>query len=635
MYNVPFLEKTGLFTSIDIRFAGFMAALADTDDPALTLAAALASRNIRNGDVCVDLEACAGGKYQPESDQPNVVQCPTLKKWQDSLFKSNIVGSAGDFKPLILDEQNRLYLYRYWEYEQKLSDALLERTSQPLPEIADAVFRESLERLFPEEDKEETNWQKIAAVVAALKRLCIISGGPGTGKTFAVARILAFLLEQHQHNSTEALKIFLAAPTGKAASRLTESIASARESLVCSEAVKTAIPGNSLTIHRLLKSKGYSSRFHYNVENKLPADVVVVDEASMVDLPLMSKLVQALSSETRLILLGDGDQLASVEAGSVLGDICGEQRTNRFSSKFRNHIKLVAHITTRPDLELTPEIIPEVTPEIKTDKPGLHDCRVYFTKSFRFDDQSGIPRLSNVVNKGRAEEVIDLLRKGNYGDITWLPINKSGSIAPLIEKMIVLHYGELTSEKDPARALDLMNQFKILCALNHGPYGVSGINQLAADMLKNSHGKGYGSVGRQATWYHGRPILIRKNDYQLELFNGDMGIVLPDPDNQGNLSVFFSRNNKEIRSIAPYKLPEHETAYAMTIHKSQGSEFDEVLMVLPEKDTPILTRELIYTGITRARQNLSILSTESAIRLAVSRRIDRTSGLRDKLAVQG
>ena len=207
---------------------------------------------------------------------------------------------------------------------------------------------------------------------------------------------------------------------------LTESIASARESLVCSETIKTAIPGNGLTIHRLLKSKGHTSRFHYNAENKLPADVVVVDEASMVDLPLMSKLVQALSPETRLILLGDGDQLASVEAGSVLGDICGEQRTNRFSSNFRNHIKSVAPIITRPGLEMTPEM----TPEIKIDKPGLHDCRVYFTKSFRFDDQSGIPRLSALVNKGRAEEVIELLRQGKYGDITWLPISKSEAPLP-------------------------------------------------------------------------------------------------------------------------------------------------------------------------------------------------------------
>ena len=612
---------------MDIRFAGFMASLSTIDDETVPLAAALVSRNIRNGDVCLDLEAYAGKALEKEPVPYPRLNCPKIKEWQASLLKSGIVGKPGDFMPLILDGHNRLYLYRYWEYEQKLADALLERALQPLPEIDEAVFKESLARLFPEKTPQRINWQQIAAVVAVLKRLCIISGGPGTGKTFAVARILAFLLE-HLHLSAEkTLKIYLTAPTGKAASRLTESIASARKSIACSEAVKAAIPDMGMTLHRLLKSQGHSSQFFYNAENKLPADVVVVDEASMVDLPLMSKLVQALSPETRLILLGDGDQLASVEAGSVLGDICGEERINRFSSKLLHQIKQVAHTIAMPGRKMTPALAPEMT----TGKAGLHDCRVYFSTSYRFNDQSGIPRFGELVNTGRAQEAMALLRKGVYGDINWMPITKSKPIGGLIEKMLVLHYGDLSREKDPVKALNLMNHFKILCAVNHGPYGVNEINQMAIQVLQINHNKGHGSNRRHTAWYHGRPILIRKNDYQLDVFNGDMGIVLKDPDNQDELLVFFSGNNSEIRSIAPYRLPEHETAYAMTIHKSQGSEFNEVLMVLPEKDTPILTRELIYTGSTRARQNLSILSSESAIRLAVSRRIERVSGLRDKL----
>ena len=622
MYTVPFLEKTGLFTSIDIQFAGFMAALSPRDDTAVAVAAALTSRHIRNGNVCFNLAAHAGGNIKTESDPPGNINCPDLKKWRNSLLKSDIVGKPGEYRPLILDDKNRLYLFRYWEYEKKLAEALVERAAQALPEIDATAVNKRLERLFPQEQDEQTSWTKVAAVVALLKRLCVISGGPGTGKTFAVARILAFLLEQHEDTGNE-LKIFLAAPTGKAASRLTESIARAREALPCTADIKNAIPSAGLTIHRLLKSKGQPSRFVYNENNRLPADVVVVDEASMVDLPLMSKLIQALSPATRLILLGDANQLASVEAGSVLGDICGENRTNRFSGDFLNKINSIYPVSTMGE------------PSSLLDSPGLHDCRVHFYKNYRFDEQSGIPELSQLVSQGRAEEVVKLVTEKKHADVRWLPLKPGESFFSLIEKKIVHHYDKLTWETDPVTALDGMNRFKILCALNHGPYGVSGINQMVFKALGSTSKGGRGSVDRHSLWYHGRPLLIRKNDYQLELFNGDMGIVMEDPHNRGELTAFFNSNNGELRRIPPYRLPAHETAYAMTIHKSQGSEFDEVLMVLPEKDTPILTRELLYTGITRARRNLSILSPESVIRLAVSRQIERTSGLRDLLAIPG
>jgi len=629
VYNVPFLEKTGLFSSIDVHFAGFMATLCQADDPAVTLAAALASRNIRNGDVCVDLAVYAGGQIDTGSDLDGTVKAPELNKWRNALLQSHIVGESGEYKPLVLDAQNRLYLYRYWEYEKKLADVLQERAVLPLPkinknEINFKTIGESLDRLFPQEAGEDINWSKIAALVALLKRVCVISGGPGTGKTFAVARILAFLLEQHDDPERE-LKIALAAPTGKAASRLTESISRARETLPCVEAIKKAIPCDGLTIHRLLKSRGQTSQFFFNAENRLPADVVVVDEASMVDLPLMSKLTQALLPSTRLILLGDADQLASVEAGSVLGDICGRQRINQFSTDFINYVKPVASLTTMEKPEDTSQEILFAT--------GLHDCRVRLTKSYRFAKNSGIPRLSQLVNQGDAGEAITCFKQGKYADLSWLTLKSGDRMLLLLEKMIVQYFGDLAKETDPVKALSSMNKFKILCALNHGPYGVIAINQVATQVLNQNIGRGYGAG--TSPWYHGRPVLIRKNDYQLQLFNGDMGIVLRDPDKENVLTVFIKNNNGEIRSIAPYRLPKHDTAYAMTIHKSQGSEFDDVLMVLPEKDTPVLTRELIYTGITRARRNLSILATESAIRLAASRRIQRTSGLRDRLSANG
>jgi exodeoxyribonuclease V alpha subunit len=335
----------------------------------------------------------------------------------------------------------------------------------------------------------------------------------------------------------------------------------------------------------------------------------------------MSKLVQALSPATRLILLGDADQLASVEAGSVLGDICGEKRNNRYSTVFVNHIKSVAAISANGESGET------------RGAAGLHDCRIQFTKNYRFREKSGIPILSRMVNQGRSEAVVKLLNEGNHADLSWQPLKTDKQLTPFLEKKIVRYFGHLSGEKDPVKALEQMNTFKILCALNHGPHGVKGINHLASQVLNRTIGREYKSG--TSTWYHGQPVLIRKNDYQQGLFNGDMGIVLRDPDKTNRLAVFFKGNNREIRNIAPYRLPEHETAYAMTIHKSQGSEFDDVLMVLPQNDTPVLTRELFYTGITRARRNISILSSESAIRLAVSRRIQRTSGLRDRLSADG
>ncbi|MBW2613546.1 MAG: exodeoxyribonuclease V subunit alpha [Deltaproteobacteria bacterium] len=616
MYNLPLLKNSGLFENIDIQFGGFMAALSEIDDGAVPLAAAITSRSTRNGDVCIELAAYAGLKMTGAADKPGSVTCPPLKQWRETLLQSKIVGEAGEYRPMILDGRNRLYLYRFWEYEKKLADFLLEPTAPPLPDINAATVKAGLERLFPEREPGETDWRKIAAIVAMLKRVCIISGGPGTGKTFAVARILAFLLEQHADNR---LKILLAAPTGKAASRLTESICAAKATLTCANGIKAAIPDTGQTIHRMLKSTRNASRFRYHAENKLPADVVVVDEASMVDLPLMSKLVQALSAGTRLLLLGDRDQLASVEAGSVMGDICGDRQTNAFSTDFRRQIKALANI----DLS--------AVKGVPVEESGFQDRRIHFSKSYRFDAMSGIPELSRLVNSGRAGDVVNLLKNGSYADIKWFAPDPDKQRSRLVEDKIVRHYGELSREKDPAGALAVMNRFKILCVLNHGPYGVRSVNRRAIEILGKTHGAGYRHIGEDPVWYHGRPVLIRKNDYRLELYNGDMGIAMRDPHDGNKLAVFFTGNDNVIRRFPPFRLPMHETAYAITIHKSQGSEFDDVLLMLPEKDTPILTRELVYTGITRARRNLSILCSKSAISSAVSRQIARTSGLRDKI----
>ncbi|MCG6912214.1 MAG: exodeoxyribonuclease V subunit alpha [Deltaproteobacteria bacterium] len=623
MYNDPALAKSELFTNIDTRFAGFMAAVSREKDAAVPLAAALVSRSLRNGHVCLDLEAYAETTLKAESVDIGVIRCPPLQQWRRLLLKSGLTGRSGEYKPLVLDDNNRLYFHRYWEYEQQLADFILERASRTLssPAIggqpAEAVGT-SLQRLFPENDAGETNWQKVAAAVSMLKQLCVISGGPGTGKTHAVARILAFLLEQYRNAGRE-LTIRITAPTGKAASRLSASIASAKRAIACEASIKAAIPDNGMTIHRLLQASGNAGRFHYHAGNRLAADVVVVDEASMVDLPLMTKLVRSLPDDSRLLLLGDRDQLASVEAGAVMGDICGESRSNGFSVEFRERVKTIAGMDLPADGPLPP--------------PGLQDCRIHFSKNYRFDEKSGIPRLSHAVNRGDCEEVASSIAEKIYADVHWQPLDRNEKWIRYMEQEVVRHYGRLSAMRHPAEALAGLDRFKILCAINHGRYGVEAVNGRAEAVLERLHPIAYRRGRASANWYHGQPVMIRKNDHRLELYNGDLGIVMQDPASNSGLSVYFAGGESGIRRFAPHRIPEHETAYAMTIHKSQGSEFDEVLLLLPEKDSPVLTRELIYTGITRARQNLSILCSQSAISLAVSRRIERRSGLGDKIAI--
>ncbi|UCG14407.1 MAG: AAA family ATPase, partial [Deltaproteobacteria bacterium] len=310
------LFSSGMLSSLDIHFAGFIARLAGDGVPDLMLAAALVSSFTREGHICVDLTRIAGKQWPGEKEDGKPVVCPPLDDWLESLRKSSAVGVAGEHKPLVLDDGARIYLYRYWDYQEKLAGAIEERTSDTDEAIDSRLLQDGLSRLFSDAKPEEIDWRVVAALTALTKRFCVISGGPGTGKTTTVASILALLLEQA---SPTKLRIALVAPTGKAAARLQEAIAAAKEELRCTDAIKEAIPEEASTIHRLLGSISDSPYFRHDEANPLPVDVVVVDEASMADLALMAKLVQALPAKVRLILLGDKDQLASVEAGAVLG----------------------------------------------------------------------------------------------------------------------------------------------------------------------------------------------------------------------------------------------------------------------------------------------------------------------------
>ena len=321
------LKATGDFSELDIQFARFILRLDGQENQKLALAAALVSKHVQAGHICLNLAEPAGTSISAGDDNDKI-RLPELTEWVTALESSSVVGQPGEYKPLILDNRSRLYLYRYWNYEKVLGDSIISRAAE-YNNVASRLLRDGLNRMFPDTADSETDWQKVAAFIALTRNLCVISGGPGTGKTATVAKIMALLLEQNQ-----SLVFALTAPTGKAAVRLQESIREIKQTLNCPEAIKDLITDSASTIHRLLKPIPDSPYFKFNRDNPLPADVVIVDEASMVDLALMAKLVSALMPQTRLILLGDKDQLSSVEAGAALNDICGASRKYGYSSRF-------------------------------------------------------------------------------------------------------------------------------------------------------------------------------------------------------------------------------------------------------------------------------------------------------------
>jgi exodeoxyribonuclease V alpha subunit len=447
----------------------------------------------------------------------------------------------------------------------------------------------------------------VAAFAAARRKFCVITGGPGTGKTTTVAKILALLMEQ---SGNQKLRAALVSPTGKGAARLQEAMKKAKENLACEESVKALVPEDASTIHRLLGPAPGSPYFRFNAQNHLPVDAVVVDEASMVDLALMSKLTQALPPQARFILLGDKDQLSSVEAGAVLGDICDTGQSHPFSKTFCAEIQETTGY------------------EIKGAKaaPGMSDSIVQLTRSYRFGEASGIASASRSVNEGDADAALKILQDIRRGDLRWSSVPSPKSLPRALKDRGLEEFHYLFQRSDPQKAFEQLDRFRILCALRQGPYGVHAVNLLVEHLLR-----GQKLIRGDGRWYRGRPVLITQNDYNLHLYNGDIGLAMPDPGANGELRVFFKASDGALRALHPVRLPEHETVYALTVHKSQGSEFDRLLLILPDQDSPVLTRELIYTGITRARHGVEVWGNENVFRDAVGRRTTRVSGLRDAL----
>jgi exodeoxyribonuclease V alpha subunit len=610
------LHRNGIFSWIDIHFAQFIAQFCPESPLEVFLAAALASRAVQNGDICLDLNKTAQSIILEKENGQAALVCPKIDRWLEILSRCPAIGIPGEKRPLVLDSPNRLYLHRYWEYEKTLADLIQKRIQDGMNDLDIDQLNRSLNVYFAKDEGESIDWQKVAAVTAVLKKFCVITGGPGTGKTYTITKLLALLLEQ---GSVDALKICLAAPTGKAAARLQESIRQTIQTLNCNARLRNAMPASVQTIHRLLRSKSGSPYFHHNKENPLPSDIVVIDEASMVDLALMSKLVQAVPDTARLILIGDKDQLASVEAGSVLGDICDRNILHGFSDEFRRKI-----------LELSGEDLRTVQAGSPA-KPGLQDCIVVLNKSYRFAEDSSIRTLSRHVNLGKGDGALEVLRHSRDGTVTWIDFGSNGDFLNILAQKIIHGYSQFLKSKDPLSALESFGRFKILCALRVGPFGVISINNFAEEVLRRQGLIHFDSLPA-TKWYKGRPILITRNNYNLGLFNGDIGITWPNPDSPvAELCVFFPAGDGRLKRCPTQSLPDHETVFALTVHKSQGSEFDEVVLILPDKDYPVLTRELLYTGITRAKKKFSIWTHPSILSNTITRKIERASGLRESL----
>nr|WP_286945949.1 exodeoxyribonuclease V subunit alpha [Pseudomonas sp. UBA6718] len=565
-----------------------------TAPEAVLACAALCCEALAAGDVCLPLARVAGRRPWAEHD----FTLPPLADLRPLLESYALVGAPGRFAPLILDGE-RLYLARYQAYEQHLAERLLALSAER-PAVDEALLSESLARLFAF-NQQQPDWQRLAAAQAVRRRLAVISGGPGTGKTTTVVRLLAALLEQP---GGDRLAIGLAAPTGKAAARMAEAIRNAKAELPLADHLKALLPEEARTLHRLLGSRGDSPAVRHDAARPLALDVLVMDEASMVDLALMAKLVDALPPQARLILLGDKDQLAAVEAGAVFAELCEGRGFDAAAAAELQRI--------------TGQTVPVETP-----RSALGDAVVLLTHSHRFAGDSGIGELARRINTGDAAGTLNLLREGR-ADLAW---QAEPSQAALLERLEQGYapYLKAARQGDPAAAFAAFNAFRALTAQREGPWGVGGLNEALEARIKRRY-----SLAERERWYPGRAVMVRQNDYALGLFNGDIGLCLA---GEHGLRVYFE-GDEGFRAFAPARLPSHDSAFAMTVHKSQGSEFSEVLLALPESPSPLLTRALFYTGITRAKHKVEIWGLPARLAEAVNTRAERAAGLAERLGVE-
>ncbi|ROO25981.1 exodeoxyribonuclease V subunit alpha, partial [Salinisphaera orenii] len=568
---------------------------------------ALASWAVAQGHTCLALDQIPTALMSAANQAalPDALAASDLVTVLDAKSKED----TGPTRPLIL-EAGRLYLQRYHAYETKLAERLSAlMAAKPNPVNVDTLKPGNGLFATDAANPNATNWQAVAAFAALRHHFTVISGGPGTGKTYTIVRLLRVLIEAAIEQDDTPPLIALAAPTGKAAARMLESVRNGLGDMGADtnfdkQRVEEHIPQTARTLHRLLGLTGATTRARFNADNPLPYDVVIVDEASMVDLPMMAKLADAIRNDARLILLGDRYQLASVESGSVLAEICANAGVNRFTAKQQ---------TAAGDL--LADVMEPAT-------HALSDHVVTLQTSRRFNADSTIGRLAAAVNAGDVDAAQEVLNAG-HDDLVYHDRSDAAAISRLMDGLAD-DYAALCEATDPSLALAQLGKQCVLTAVRQGRAGSETINAGINERLARRF-----DFNSANAWYHGRPLMVRRNDYRTGLYNGDVGIALENSD--GQIRVWFE-GDSGLRAFLPSALPAHDSVYAMTIHKSQGSEFDSATLVLPDYDVPVLTRELFYTGLTRGRKRLFVFGESDVLARTVERRVTRVSGLADRIS---
>ncbi|MTV36624.1 exodeoxyribonuclease V subunit alpha [Duganella radicis] len=634
--QVDALTEAGQLRRLSGAFARFIASVGDSS-PQLMVACVLLSELEGRGHSCLllsELNADPAALLGWSGDEWHDLRAAVgdwpadVTTWRALLADCRQVWPVGGDdinQPLVLDG-DRLYLRRYWRDETHVAGAVRARAlGGVLAADADAEtaeIRRWLDILFPHAARGGgTDWQKVACAVAMRGKLGIITGGPGTGKTYTVARLLALLFATAGEQRT-GLRVALAAPTGKAAARLKQSIDSALDELA--EKVGAALPlrelaarmGAARTLHSLLGARPDTRAFQHHAGNQLDVDVLIVDEASMIHLEMMSALLAALPQNATLILLGDKDQLASVEAGAVLGDLCHNAEAGEYLPETLSYV----HASTGQRI-----------PDSFAGHGGpIAQQTVMLRESRRFGGPIGA--LALAVNAGDAARAVEILRAGQDGKVAWTDLAQASDLLQLAQNgyrgylQLIKNMPPVHDEIVQLAILKAFESFRILCAVREGEWGVSGLNDAIEQRLQAG-----GLLKRTGEWYVGRPVMVTRNDYATGVFNGDIGLTLPDPLRPGALRVYFSEGEK-VRSVLATRLRNVETAFAMTVHKSQGSEFLHTAMVLPKEGGGMLARELVYTGITRARDYFTLLTPNGQVLLdAIGQRTQRASGLRHLL----
>lgn len=664
-------RERGWLRRLDTAFVRFLVDLSPTASDGLVLAAALLVHMEGRGHSCLRLDDLLRDPqsvlgWPPEAadalstvladlsgnaaGSDGTAGLDTADRWVEALQSSPLIGvddpeaasASMDLGPPLVLRGQTLYLRRYWDDERRVAAQVNARSSMAVPVDLPTV-RLWLDLLFPAgpavgigtaapSDKPAIDWQKVACAIALRSKLSILTGGPGTGKTYTAARLLALLYAVDP--APERLRVALAAPTGKAAARLKQSIDASLGELQARLgdslplAALTSHIGAARTLHALLGARPDTRAFRFDAAHPLEVDVVIVDEASMIHLEMMAALLEALPPQARVIFLGDKDQLASVEAGAVLGDLCRHAQDGHYRASTAAYV-----------LAATGQTIP--AKYLKQDGPILAQQTVMLRKSQRFGGAIG--HLALAANAGKVTAAIEVLRQSNDGAVVWLDTDQSTAAVQLAlagrsgaeggyGRYVAMLQARPKGDDAGAHAewtlavLNAFERFRVLCAVRDGEWGAAGLNQAIERALVLE-----GLLNKQSEWYEGRPVLVTRNDAGLGVFNGDIGITLKPPTRGAPLRAYFM-DGQAVRSVAVSRLAHVETAFAMTVHKSQGSEFAHTVLVLPRDPSRVLTRELVYTGITRAREAFTLATGRNgALADALAHPTQRVSGLLERL----